>query len=106
VSRSTWHIVLRNTRTGRLERLASLELEDAIVARLTAAGRSVKVALDAERRRWAAVVRRAGYVEGWVVEVVDEQRGGPRLFPGVDLSPKPRPSIVLPPGYTPRRIDA
>jgi len=85
-----WHIVLVNVdRPLRPERLATLVLDPADVARFGIM--AVETAVGESRRQWASIAVRAGYVEGWRVEVVRETGFVRSIFPGAAIAGAPSP---------------
>jgi hypothetical protein len=76
-----WHLVLRNAAGPlRPERLASLVLSPDDVARFGLP--AIERALGSSRQQWVAIAARAGYVEGYTVDVVHERGFVRSLFPG------------------------
>ena len=83
-----WHIVLVNAdRPLRPERLATLVLDPSDVARFGLM--AIERAVGESRRQWAAIAARAGYVEGWRVDIVRETGFVRSIFPGAAIAGAP-----------------
>ena len=78
-----YHFVLarQGQPLARGERLATLAVGPERAGKLGM--RRLEQLVDAERRRWAGIVRQAGYVDGWAVNVVRERGYRRTIYPGV-----------------------
>jgi hypothetical protein len=83
-----WHIALVDeSKPLRPERLATLVLSPADVARF--GERAIEAAVAASRRQWASIAIKAGYVEGWRVDVIRETGFVRSVFPGAAIAGAP-----------------